>query len=141
MQMRSVSRILLLGALFIVFGIGALAAVLWIPLEAADAVVDDATNVWYLPVILVGVSVVIFAVITASHRTRGWIALTASAALLLVGLGLTYPSTAVNCRSSSTEAAEQPGDGTSVLDDTDLSGLNVEDAQTDTTPAVTDPAC
>jgi hypothetical protein len=147
-------RILFLGLTFLAFLTGAMIASLWIPLEAADAIVDDAGGAatWFVPVVLVGISGIIFAAITASHRSRGWITLTAAAAVLLVGLAFTYPSTSVACQSQTTEAVPQLGGTTeaappssgseSPLDDTDLSGLQVESQAVDTAPSTSgDPPC
>lgn len=83
--------------LLVTFIFGAVVALLWITVEAAGAVTDGSDWIWYLALGLTVVPAILFLIAMLRSRTRATIALTATAAVLLGGVLLTYPNGSVAC--------------------------------------------
>lgn len=106
----------------VVFMAAAIAGVMWVVLELAGAVSEGADWVWYLALGLtvVAVAVVVFA--AWRSRTRGMIALTVTATVLLVGVIFTYPTDKAACGPGGDQVANGNGpsdglDSGALLDD------------------------
>ncbi len=103
----------------------AIAGVLWVSLELVGAVSKTADSMWYVVLGLAIAAVVFVVLLTVRSRTREMIVLTATTAVLLVAVLLTYPTDSVPCTpgaGQSTTADTAPaglGDGI-VVDDADL---------------------
>lgn len=108
----------------VVFMLGAIVALLWVTLEVAGAVTEGADWVWYLALGLIAVPLLAFVILTLRSRTRGMVALTVTATVLLAGVLLTYPDGSVACtpgggQSASADAPVEGLDAGALLDDDD----------------------
>jgi hypothetical protein len=117
------------------FMVGALVAGMWVVIELAGAVAAGADRVWYLAVVVSVVPLVLFVISLIRTRSRGMVALTAAATVLLAAVLLTYPDGGVACTPG---AAESGGAGASGpiegLEDVDVE----ENAPADTSTTATD---
>jgi len=119
----------------ITFMLGAIFGVFWIVLELAGAVTEGSDWVWYLALALTIVPAILFLVVAARARTRAVVAFTAVAALLVVGVALTYPTDKAACGPDSGQTANGNGpsdglDNGALVDDGDI---QVDEEDTTTT--------
>jgi hypothetical protein len=118
--------VLKLIALF-TFMVGAMVALLWVAVELGDSVADGADWIWYLALVLMLGTTILFAITSVRWRSRGVIVLTVASTALLVAVVLTYPSNGVAC-TPGTAATESGTSDTSGLGDVLVDDTGASDA-------------